>query len=195
MSEFNVIIKNTIAEGFSHQEVQENLARYLKISPDKFAQLLTRKATVVKKGISSENAEKFRKILVKCGIEHEIQASSSSVNHEPQPEKENLPTTESTTLLPPAPQTTPAESVKTKPGLFERIPSEKRYSDIPFYRKPLTLILSFLFFSPATLIICLTGDTYSQNKGVVYQAPRGMRWLLILMSALYLAKGIAFALK
>ncbi len=82
MSEFRIVVFNTIQEGFSRDQVLENLARYLKIDITKTEKLLQRPETVIKKSISSENIKKFELVLDRCGIGYEIQPLSAEKSDE-----------------------------------------------------------------------------------------------------------------
>jgi phage FluMu protein Com len=48
-------------------------------------------------------------------------------------------------------------------------PLDLKYEEIPFYRKRWFLVLLFLFFIPALIIIDLSGDTYAFRNGKVYK--------------------------
>lgn len=86
MSEFRVVLFDTIKDGFSKEDVKANLAKYLKIDSVKAERLLTRPESVIKKSINAEIAAKYKRALDKCGIAYEIQALSVQL----QDEKEHL---------------------------------------------------------------------------------------------------------
>lgn len=76
MSEFQVVLFNTIKDGFTKEDVIANLAKYLKVDAGKAEILLQRPESVVKKRTDSKSASKYKMILDRCGIGYEIRALS-----------------------------------------------------------------------------------------------------------------------
>jgi hypothetical protein len=73
MSEFQVVVFNTIAEGFTPEDVERNLSKYLKIDSEKSSELLNREKPILKKRISASDIDKYERVLDKCGISYEIE--------------------------------------------------------------------------------------------------------------------------
>jgi hypothetical protein len=57
----------------------------------------------------------------------------------------------------------------------EALISTREWSDIPYFRKPLFLIVSFLLFMPVYLMIIWTGDTYVRKNGIVYKTSKKIK--------------------
>jgi hypothetical protein len=73
MSKFQVVVFNTITEGFTPEDDERNLSKYLKNDSEKTSKLLNREKTILKKGISSSDIDKYERVLDKCGISYEIE--------------------------------------------------------------------------------------------------------------------------
>lgn len=76
MSEFQIVLFNTIKDGFSKDDVKTNLAKYFNIDTEKAEVLLQRPKSVIKKGVNSESASKYKIVLDRCGIDYEIKATA-----------------------------------------------------------------------------------------------------------------------
>jgi hypothetical protein len=51
----------------------------------------------------------------------------------------------------------------------EDLVTDREWDDIPYFRKPFFLIVTFLIFMPGYLILIWSGDTYYRKEGVVYR--------------------------
>ena len=64
------------------------------------------------------------------------------------------------------------------------IKSDLRYEDVKWYRKRWFLVLTMLFFVPATILIAATGEVYAKRDGEVYKYSQGQKNNLIIFAAL-----------
>ncbi|WP_158929129.1 hypothetical protein [Acidisphaera sp. S103] len=53
--------------------------------------------------------------------------------------------------------------------MAEELVVDRDWAEIPYFRKPWFMVLLFLVFMPAYLLVIWTGDTYSRKQGVVYR--------------------------
>lgn len=96
MSQFKVVLQNAISEEYTQLEVEQNLARLLKISDQKIERLLSKPETTVKKGVDSDIAEKYKKLIERCGLSCEIRpmetpATASIEMDQASPEQQEKP--------------------------------------------------------------------------------------------------------
>ena len=77
----------------------------------------------------------------------------------------------------------------------ENLVANREWSDIPYFRKPFFLILTFLIFMPAYLILIWSGDTYYRRNGVVYRtslkSKRRTTVTVLLLIALSLLRSVS----
>lgn len=78
--------------------------------------------------------------------------------------------------------------MEVKEESFEKL--DILYSELPWYRKRWFLVVSLLFFSPACLIIALTGDIYAQIDGDSYKYTEKQKKTLIFVSIFLLLMGL-----
>lgn len=111
MSQFKVVLQNAISEEYTQLEVEQNLARLLKISDQKIEKLLSRPETTVKKGVDSDIAEKYKKLIERCGLSCEIRPMDITPVKEI-PESQHPQETESNTSVyaPPKAELSPEAS-------------------------------------------------------------------------------------
>ncbi len=185
MSQFKVVFQNTISEGFSPSDVEQNLTRPLKLDAATVKKLLSRQETVIKKGVESDVAEKYRKLLNKCGIGCDIRPM--------------VPPPESKIGVPEAPVVEPESSSSKTPESKKGILIPEKVDipgdQVPFYRTIWFFILTFILFSPASFIVGVTGDVYLKKKGEVYKYDNKYRWLIVFLSAVFIFKGVAYQLQ
>ncbi|MBE9398477.1 hypothetical protein IOQ59_14545 [Pontibacterium sp. N1Y112] len=184
MSQFKVVLQNTIAEGFNHEEVERNLARFLKTDDATVKKLITRRETVIKKGVESDVAEKYRKLLDKCGVGCEIRPMLPTSD-------ENKPLSDQTNRIV---QAGLAPSEAPKSSMPSLILTDLTYDQVPFYRKWWFIVLAILLFSPASFLICLTGNIYAKKRDGVYKYSRGLKWLVIFISFVFIFKAVVHQL-
>ena len=76
----------------------------------------------------------------------------------------------------------------------ENLVANREWSDIPYFRKPFFLVLTFLIFMPAYLILIWSGDTYYRKNGVVYRTSlkrkRRMTVIVLVLIALYFLRSV-----
>lgn len=169
MSEFQVVVFNTIAEGFTPEDVERNLSKYLKIDSGKSSKLLNREKTIIKKGISSSDIGKYERVLDKCGISYEIEpiqnvpSSQAPLSMEEQNSEEK-------------------NEIKSDKNISKHfIPTDLSYDEIPFYRKRCFFFPLLLLFPIAPLLVCLTGSIYANIDSKVYKFPKIFRFAMVFM--------------
>lgn len=183
MSQFKVVLQNTISEGFSQSDVEQNLTRGLQLDAATVKKLMSRQETVIKKGVESEVAEKYRKLLNRCGIGCDIRPMvlppEVSVGAPEAPIVDSEPSS--------------SKKAESKKGMLEKV--DIPCDQVPFYRTIWFFVLTFLFFSPASLIVGVTGDVYLKKKREVYKYDNKYRWLIVFLSAVFIFKGVAYQLQ
>ena len=68
------------------------------------------------------------------------------------------------------------------------------YAELPWYRKRWFILLSLLLFTPAAVVVALTGDVYAQSKGQAYVFTDRQRNQILLMAGVFVLVGIVSAL-
>jgi hypothetical protein len=80
-------------------------------------------------------------------------------------------------------------------NLEENLTANREWSDIPYFRKPLFLVVTFLIFMPGYLILIWSGDTYYRKNGVVYRTSlkrkRQMTVIVALLMSSYFLRSIS----
>jgi hypothetical protein len=67
--------------------------------------------------------------------------------------------------------------------MTEELVADRNWAEIPYFRKPWFMVLLFLVFMPAYLLVIWTGDTYYRKQGVVYRMSRKRRITMTLLVA------------
>ncbi len=83
MSQYNLIFKGTIADGYRVEQVKKNLADLFKVDQQKVESLFTNDSVVLKKDLNHESALKYRKALLKAGAVCNIKPSGGSADSLP----------------------------------------------------------------------------------------------------------------
>lgn len=168
MSKFEVVLKNSVVEGVSPEEVKENLTQLLKLDAYKVNKLMNRPETVIKKGIESEVAERYRVLLEKCGVGCEIRPVQSV---EATPDQMSVPSAE----------ISPDERLlitEKKPKRFEPVLVDLTYDQIPFFRKGWFIASTLILFVPLAFFLLVSGDVYAKRNENVYKFSKSLRWIL-----------------
>jgi hypothetical protein len=63
----------------------------------------------------------------------------------------------------------------------ENLITNREWFDIPYFRKPLFLVVTFLVFMPGYLILIWSGDTYYRKNGVVYRTSTKRKQLMTMI--------------
>lgn len=58
------------------------------------------------------------------------------------------------------------------------------YDDVPLFRKRWFLVITMLFFVPATLLIVVTGDVYMKKNNMVYRFDDTQKIIIIAVGLL-----------
>jgi hypothetical protein len=66
----------------------------------------------------------------------------------------------------------------------ENLITSRDWSDIPYFKKPLFLVVAFLVFMPGYLILIWSGDTYYRKNGVVYRTSTKRKRLMTMIVVL-----------
>lgn len=64
------------------------------------------------------------------------------------------------------------------------------YDQVPWFRKNWFAIVSWLIFSPAFIVVALTGDIYYQKKGELKTYGKMTKIVFSILGVLYIAKAI-----
>jgi hypothetical protein len=65
--------------------------------------------------------------------------------------------------------------------------TSRDWSDIPYFKKPLFLIVTFLIFTPVYIIFIWSGDTYYRRRGIVYRTSLKRKRLMTVVALLPVA--------
>ncbi len=65
---YELVFHGELIEGFDADEVKQRLARLLKLSEERLEQLFSRPMVVLRRGLSQEEAERFRQLFEKAGV-------------------------------------------------------------------------------------------------------------------------------
>ncbi len=82
---YKVVLNGKIIPGWEKQEVMENLARVFKTDPQKTARLISGQPTVVKKGVSKDQAQALQRILENAGADCEVAGAETGTAPPPAP--------------------------------------------------------------------------------------------------------------
>jgi hypothetical protein len=74
-----------------------------------------------------------------------------------------------------------------EPNQEEDLVASREWSDIPYFRKPLFLALTFLVFMPGYLALIWSGDTYYRKNGIVYRTSPKRKRLMTMVVVLLMA--------
>jgi len=72
----------------------------------------------------------------------------------------------------------------------ENLVVNREWSDIPYFRKPLFLIVMVIFFMPGYLLMAWTGDIYYRKNGVVYKFSLKQKQLMTVVLILLMASSL-----
>ena len=61
------------------------------------------------------------------------------------------------------------------------------WNEIPWFRKPIFLVISFLIFMPAAIVILWTGDVFYKKNGVVYARSKKKKLIMTVSMILLMA--------
>src|SRR5689334_635445 len=78
MSQFNVVLSGTIADGWDHNAVVSSLAARFKIEMARAAALLKGKPSVVKKGVDRATADQLCAAITKLGAQATVQPAEAA---------------------------------------------------------------------------------------------------------------------
>lgn len=56
--------------------------------------------------------------------------------------------------------------------MADELVAGRDWAEIPYFRKPWFMVLLFLLFMPAYLLVIWTGDTYYRKRGTIYRMSR-----------------------
>jgi len=71
---------------------------------------------------------------------------------------------------------------------FEKV--DLSYSEVPWFRRRWFSILSIFVFTPAALVVCLTGDVYAKKDDGVYRLGAKRRYGIAAIAAFLIAVGV-----
>jgi hypothetical protein len=174
--DFRIVIFNNVLDGFTHKEVVENLIKDVKLNKQQAETFMTRAQTVVEKSVSKDLAWKYRKQLYTSGVEFEIQPIASGLVDRielSESEKFDIDLSEADVRL-------------NKNTAKNFVLTDLSYDDVPVFRQRWFMVLTLLFLTPVTLLICITGDVYAEIDGKVYKYSPLFKSLLILTTIVFL---------
>lgn len=64
------------------------------------------------------------------------------------------------------------------------------YDEVVWYRKRWLVALSLFIFTPATIVICLSGDVFAEREGAVFKYSKSQKYALIAVAILFIFQGI-----
>jgi len=64
------------------------------------------------------------------------------------------------------------------------------YTAIVWYRKRWFIFLTLILFTPATILICLTGDIYAKREESTYKFGKDMKYCVVAAATLFLIQAV-----
>jgi hypothetical protein len=179
VSDFRIVIFNSILDGYTHKEVVENLIKDVKLNKQQAETFMTRTQTVIEDSVSKDLVWKYRKQLYASGVEFEIQPIASGlVDRKELSESEKVDIDLSET------------DVKLNKNMAKNfVLTDLSYEDVPVFRQRWFMALTLLLLTPVTLLICITGDVYAEIDGKVYKYSPFFKSVLTLITIVFLVNG------
>jgi hypothetical protein len=179
VSDFRIVIFNSILDGYTHKEVVENLIKDVKLNKQQAETFMTRAQTVIEDSVSKDLVWKYRKQLYASGVEFEIQPIASGlVDRKELSESEKVDIDLSET------------DVKLNKNMAKNfVLTDLSYEDVPVFRQRWFMALTLLLLTPVTLLICITGDVYAEIDGKVYKYSPFFKSVLTLITIVFLVNG------
>lgn len=78
------------------------------------------------------------------------------------------------------------------PKAFTKIATP--YAELPWFRKRWFIMISLLLFTPAAVVVALTGDVYAQSSGQSYVFTDRQRNQILFLAGVFFAAGLVSAL-